>query len=176
MFDNGASNYLFGCQPMTRNMAWQRHGCYKLGSEQYYRMGLNRALLGCQDNWNSLDHFNDAFLQGHLGHLMLNIPWANLTSKPAEIVIEDLYVLAVPAAESKVDLEEDETRAQASKQEWLNNAEVFQKSSKDLNANDVKRTQGVFESLVAKIVYNVQVTVKNVHVRYEDKLSVPGVC
>jgi len=157
-------------------MAWQRHGCYKLGSEQYYRMGLDRALLGCQDNWNSLDHFDDAFLQGHLGHLTLNIPWANLTSKPAEIVIEDLYVLAVPAAESKVDLEEDETRAQASKQERLNNAEVFQKSSKDLNADDVKCTQGVFESLVAKIVYNVQVTVKNVHVRYEDKLSVPGVC
>lgn len=118
----------------------------------------------------------DAPLQGHLGHLTLNIPWANLTSKPAEIVIEDLYVLAVPAAESKVDLEEDETRAQASKQERLKNAEVFQKSGKDLNADDDKRTQGVFESLVAKIVNNVQVTVKNVHVRYEDKLSVPGVC
>ena len=82
-------------------------------SEQYYQVGLDRALLGCQDNWNSLDHFDDAFLQGHLGHLMLNIPWAHLTSKPAEIVIEDLYVLAVPAAESKVDLRDSHTGVKA---------------------------------------------------------------
>lgn len=115
-------------------------------------------------------------LQGHLGHLTLNIPWANLTSKPAEIIIEDLYVLAVPAAESKGDLEEDEARAQASKQERLKNAEVLHKSGKDLNADDDKRTKGVFESLVAKIVNNVQVTIKNIHIRYEDRLSVPGVC
>lgn len=33
----------------------------------------------------------------------------------------------------------------------------------------------MFESLIAKIVNNVQVTIKNIHVRYEDKLSVPGV-
>lgn len=119
---------------------------------------------------------NDLFLLGHLGHLTLNIPWANLTSKPAEIVIEDLYVLAIPAAESKVDLEEDEARAQASKQERLKNAEVLQKSGKNLNSDDDKRSQGVFESLMAKIVNNVQVTIKNIHIRYEDKLSVPGVC
>lgn len=29
-------------------------------------------------------------------------------------------------------------------------------------------------SLTAKIINNLQVTVKNIHVRYEDKLSVPG--
>ncbi|KAG8911787.1 Cell wall alpha-1,3-glucan synthase ags1, partial [Tulasnella sp. 417] len=58
LFDNGASNYLFGRQPMTSNTAWQRHGCYKLGSEQYFNMPLERAVLGCHDDWNSLDHFD----------------------------------------------------------------------------------------------------------------------
>lgn len=43
---------------MTSTKAWQRHGCYHLGSEQFYNMELNRALLGCHDDWNSLDHFD----------------------------------------------------------------------------------------------------------------------
>ncbi|KAF8758339.1 glycoside hydrolase family 13 [Rhizoctonia solani] len=58
LFDNGASNYLFGRQPMTSSQAWQRHGCYRLGSEQYFNMRLEKALLGCEDDWNSLDHFD----------------------------------------------------------------------------------------------------------------------
>lgn len=35
--------------------------------------------------------------------------------------------------------------------------------------------QGLLASLIAKIINNLQVTIKNIHVRYEDKLSVPGV-
>ncbi|CCO34588.1 alpha-1,3-glucan synthase [Rhizoctonia solani AG-1 IB] len=58
LFDNGASNYLFGRQPMTSSQAWQRHGCYRLGSEQYFNMRLEKALIGCEDDWNSLDHFD----------------------------------------------------------------------------------------------------------------------
>lgn len=43
---------------MMSNKAWQRHGCYKLGSAQYYNMPLESALTGCYDDWNSLDHFD----------------------------------------------------------------------------------------------------------------------
>lgn len=43
---------------MTANTAWQRHGCYKLGSDQYFNMPLQKALTGCEDDWNSLDHFD----------------------------------------------------------------------------------------------------------------------
>jgi alpha-1,3-glucan synthase len=43
---------------MASNQAWQRHGCYKLGSEQYFNMPLEKSLLGCVDDWNSLDHFD----------------------------------------------------------------------------------------------------------------------
>src|SRR5258705_496938 len=35
--------------------------------------------------------------------------------------------------------------------------------------------QGLLASLTAKIINNLQITVKNIHVRYEDQLSVPGV-
>lgn len=43
---------------MTSNKAWQRHGCYTLGSDQYYNIPLEKSLLGCHDDWNSLDHFD----------------------------------------------------------------------------------------------------------------------
>ncbi|KAG5635486.1 hypothetical protein H0H81_011072, partial [Sphagnurus paluster] len=58
LYDNGASNYLYGRQAMTGNQAWMRHGCYTLGSEQYFNMPLESSLLGCNDNWNRLDHFD----------------------------------------------------------------------------------------------------------------------
>lgn len=43
---------------MTSNTAWKRHGCYTLGSQQYFNMPLEKALLGCYDEWNALDHFD----------------------------------------------------------------------------------------------------------------------
>ncbi|KAK7014847.1 modular protein with glycoside hydrolase family 13 and glycosyltransferase family 5 domains [Favolaschia claudopus] len=58
LFDTGAANYLYGRQAMIANTAWKRHGCYGLGSEQYFNFAVEKALLGCQDNWNALDHFD----------------------------------------------------------------------------------------------------------------------
>lgn len=40
---------------------------------------------------------------------------------------------------------------------------------------DSAQSQGLIASLVTKIINNLQVTVRNIHIRYEDKLSVPGV-
>jgi len=45
-------------QAMSSNLAWKRHGCYHLGSEQYFNMPLDKALVGCHDDWNALDHFD----------------------------------------------------------------------------------------------------------------------
>ncbi|KAJ3541757.1 hypothetical protein NM688_g6042 [Phlebia brevispora] len=58
LYDTSASNYLYGRQAMISNTAWQRHGCYTLGSTQYFNMPLGKSVLGCQDDWNSLDHFD----------------------------------------------------------------------------------------------------------------------
>lgn len=44
-----------------------------------------------------------------------------------------------------------------------------------LSRQDSAQTQGLIQSLITKIINNVQVTIKNIHVRYEDKISVPGV-
>ncbi|KAG8809336.1 Cell wall alpha-1,3-glucan synthase ags1, partial [Serendipita sp. 399] len=43
---------------MTSSTAWKRHGCYALGSQQYFNFPLDKALRGCHDDWNNLDHFD----------------------------------------------------------------------------------------------------------------------
>ncbi|KAF7339474.1 hypothetical protein MSAN_02161700 [Mycena sanguinolenta] len=105
-------------------------------------------------------------LEGHLGKFTLSLHWMNLGNQPVEVMVEDVYLLVVPSPQSNDDPEEDEKRAQAAKAERLENAEL-------LHMPD-NQPQGLVQSLMAKIINNLQVTVKNIHIRYEDKLSVPG--
>lgn len=53
----------------------------------------------------------------------------------------------------------------------LFNARLFEFTPQEETA----QTQGLLQSLITKVINNVQVTVKNIHIRYEDNLSVPGV-
>ena len=41
---------------MSAATAWQMHGCYRLGSSQYYDFPVDAALNGCHDDSVSLDH------------------------------------------------------------------------------------------------------------------------
>lgn len=43
---------------MPGNKAWQRHGCYKLGSEQFYGYPIQKGVTACMDDSESLDHFD----------------------------------------------------------------------------------------------------------------------
>ncbi|KIP11945.1 hypothetical protein PHLGIDRAFT_21259 [Phlebiopsis gigantea 11061_1 CR5-6] len=111
-------------------------------------------------------------IEGHLGTFTLSLHWMNLGNQPVEILIEDVYLLVVPSSESAYDADEEERRAQAAKAERLENAELLHMQAQ--SEQDSPQQQGLLSSLIAKVVNNLQVTVKNIHVRYEDKLSVPG--
>lgn len=56
VFDSTNANYIFGRQPMSSATAWQTHGCYALGSTQYYDMPLDTVRHGCNDDTVSYDH------------------------------------------------------------------------------------------------------------------------
>ncbi|EPY53741.1 alpha-1,3-glucan synthase Mok13 [Schizosaccharomyces cryophilus OY26] len=60
VLDNTADNYLYGRQAMPSSPAWKIHGCYTLLSDQYPNMPFTKALNGCTDDWNTLDHFDFA--------------------------------------------------------------------------------------------------------------------
>ncbi|KAA1471483.1 DUF1162-domain-containing protein [Dentipellis sp. KUC8613] len=112
-------------------------------------------------------------IEGHLGQFTLSLHWRNLGNQPVELLIEDVYLLVVPSPEGDDDPLEDEARLQAAKMERLQNAELLHVQDQTSPTEDPQE-QGLLASLVAKIVNNLQVTIKNIHIRYEDKISVPG--
>uniref|UniRef100_A0A5K1JWH3 CHIP6 n=1 Tax=Ganoderma boninense TaxID=34458 RepID=A0A5K1JWH3_9APHY len=113
-------------------------------------------------------------IDGHLGKLSLSLHWMNLGNQPVEVLVEDVYLLVVPSSESTYDPEEEQLRAQAAKFERLENAELLSVRTQSDMSQDNPQSQGLIASLVTKIINNLQVTVRNIHIRYEDKLSVPG--
>ena len=115
----------------------------------------------------------------------------NLGNQPVEILVEDVYLLVVPT-NADIDRKEEEARAQAAKAERLENAELLHMRGQSDGSSGIRhhiqtiaciqyipadspQQQGLIASLIAKIINNVQVTVKNIHIRYEDKISMPGV-
>jgi len=137
----------------------------------------NVVLRNLQLKKEALDKFNLPIdvLEGYLGELTLKIPWSNLKNQPVKVFINNVYLLAVPKGETEYDAAEEEKRSQQVKQEKLENAELLQ--TKPVGANsqeDDQKNQSFVNQLVTKIVDNLQISINNIHIRYEDKLSDPG--
>lgn len=107
---------------------------------------------------------------GHLGELTLQIPWSNLKGKPVKVTIEDVYLLASPILQDKYNHEEEIRRELALKFQRLNDLEILNKANptNSLSPEDAAKNESFTESLVTKIVDNLQVQIKNIHIRYED--------
>jgi vacuolar protein sorting-associated protein 13A/C len=114
-------------------------------------------------------------VEGHLGELTLVIPWSNLRGAPVKIFIEDVFLLASPKEEAAYDEDEEQRRQQRLKMEKLDSAELLkERTQAGLSQEEQKKSQSFTQNLATKIVDNLQVTVRNIHVRYEDSISTPG--
>ncbi|KAH7312762.1 hypothetical protein B0I35DRAFT_481183 [Stachybotrys elegans] len=114
-------------------------------------------------------------LEGHLGELTLVIPWSNLGGAPVKVFVQDVFLLASPKEEAEYDPDEEDRRKQRLKMEKLDSAELLKERNQEgLSQEEQQKSQSFTQSLVTKIVDNLQVTVKNIHVRYEDAISAPG--
>ncbi|RMZ73838.1 vacuolar sorting-associated vps13 [Pyrenophora seminiperda CCB06] len=114
-------------------------------------------------------------IEGHLGSLTLSIPWSNLRGKPLKVNIEDVFLLAAPKEDAEYDAEEEDKRAHAVKMEKLDSAELLkERNTEGMSAEEQQKNQSFTASLITAIVDNVQVTVKNIHIRYEDSIADPG--
>lgn len=114
-------------------------------------------------------------VEGHLGSLTLQIPWSNLRGKPVQVKIEDVYLLAAPREDQDYNPEDQEKRDHAVKMEKLDSAELLkERNAEGMSQEEQQKNQSFTASLVTAIVDNLQISVKNVHVRYEDSISDPG--
>ncbi|KAK6198690.1 vacuolar sorting [Scheffersomyces amazonensis] len=108
---------------------------------------------------------------GHVGELTLQIPWSNLKGKPVRVIIEDVYVLASPIILEEYDEEEEKARQIQVKLDKLADLDTIEQATHqnaDLAA-ETTTNETFTESLITKIVDNLQVTIKNIHIRYEDE-------
>ncbi|PSK35869.1 Vacuolar protein sorting-associated protein 13 [Elsinoe australis] len=114
-------------------------------------------------------------VEGHVGLLTLSIPWSNLRGKPVRVNIEDVFLLAAPKEDQEYDPEEEEKRAHSLKMEKLDSAELLkERNTEGMSQEEQAKNQTFTASLTTAIVDNIQISVKNVHVRYEDSISDPG--
>ncbi|XP_059483152.1 intermembrane lipid transfer protein Vps13 isoform X2 [Neocloeon triangulifer] len=110
---------------------------------------------------------------GRLGKLVLTIPWTNLYKAPWIVRIERVFLLSVPNEEVRYDPEKEDRLAQEAKQKEIARVEEAKKFE-DLKGSTKKEDAGFVENLVAHIIKNVQVTIKDIHLRYEDRVTHPG--
>ncbi|KAA8648687.1 hypothetical protein EYZ11_008781 [Aspergillus tanneri] len=114
-------------------------------------------------------------VEGHLGELTLSIPWSNLRGKPVKVDIEDVFLLAAPKEDVDYDPEEEERREHAIKMDKIESAELLkEKNSEGMSQEEQRRNQSFTQSLITAVVDNLQISIKNVHFRYEDSIASPG--
>ncbi|CAM9729590.1 unnamed protein product [Ectocarpus sp. 6 AP-2014] len=112
---------------------------------------------------------------GHVGLFQLSVPWNKLGSKPVRATLEDVYILVAPLDTWSMDDMERQRRARYQKSrgvEWRLRKHLERKASlAEGVSQDEGGGKGRWGRLLAKILDNVQITVKNIHIRYEDELS-----
>lgn len=114
-------------------------------------------------------------VEGHLGELTLSIPFRNLRGQPVKVNIENVFLLAAPREDADYDAEEEEKRENNVKLEKLESAEMLkERNTEGMSKEEQQKQQSFTASLTTAIIDNLQITVKNIHVRYEDSLSDPG--
>ena len=114
-------------------------------------------------------------VEGHLGELTLSIPWSNLRGKPVKVDIEDVYLLAAPREDADYDPKEEERRANALKMERIESAEILrERNAEGMSQEEQRRNQSFTQSMITAVVDNLQISIKNVHFRYEDSIASPG--
>ncbi|XP_077487985.1 intermembrane lipid transfer protein VPS13A-like isoform X2 [Amblyomma americanum] len=104
---------------------------------------------------------------GCIGKVSVDIPWLSLSSEPVLIHVEDVLILAGPISDEPYDAEKERLLARACKSRRLELLE------EPLAENELDKPRGFFENLIGTIVNNVQISVQNVHIRYEDTVSSP---
>ncbi|KAK0425183.1 hypothetical protein QR680_009077 [Steinernema hermaphroditum] len=105
---------------------------------------------------------------GFLSNLVLKIPWKNLYTEPVIADIEGLFLIVVPNKGVVYSEEKANKNAQDVKQKALTRLEEARKNKR--KPRDPQ--QDTFaEKMVTQVIKNLQVKIRSIHVRYEDKYT-----
>lgn len=125
--------------------------------------------------------------------LVLKIPWKNLYYSSVEAYIEGLYLVIQPNLQVQYDPEKEDKKNLEAKQATLRKIDEAKKKQDEGKYNNTssqlwkmfqfilfyffsakKKIDDTFvEKLTTQIIRNVQVSIKDIHIRYEDKVTNP---
>ncbi|XP_044753631.1 vacuolar protein sorting-associated protein 13D [Coccinella septempunctata] len=115
---------------------------------------------------------------GFIGKIKLQIPVRQIRSAPWVIAIEQLYLVASPLPISEWDSEKEENARQELKLSALDRMEAhwrLENDSKDINtyySNTYSSWMNFGAGVISDIIENIQLNIEDVHIRYEDNISV----
>ncbi|ORX43331.1 DUF1162-domain-containing protein [Hesseltinella vesiculosa] len=138
--------------------------------ESFVSTLLNRFIGAYVSNLN-YSQLQIGIWSGSIGELILRIPWSNLKGQSVTIEIKDVFLLAVPRSQGATpeDLEEREYQVKMRKIANLDQAKL---GHHDAKALDIKNETFV-DQLITRVMNNIQFSVSNIHLRYEDDQSCP---
>ncbi|XP_077998114.1 intermembrane lipid transfer protein VPS13D-like [Glandiceps talaboti] len=110
---------------------------------------------------------------GFVGKITLQIPMRRLRSEPWVISIDKLYLVAGPVVQGEYNEEKEKERQQSQKQKQLDAIEEKWRAEKQGQVAS-SSWYSYSASLVTNIVENLQLNVKDVHIRYEDSATIPN--
>ena len=108
---------------------------------------------------------------GSLKKLVLQVPWSSLSSKPVVAEVEEVFLVVGPDPDFKVPDAVFESRDAEAKAKWLEND--GQQAAEAIDPTTAKDA-AVQASFTKKILENIQLSVKRVHIRYEDSETAGG--
>ena len=143
------------------------------GNIELKNLSLNRSILNKLNLPITINH-------GSVQSLVVNIPWTALESNPVKVFIDGVFLLVGPVDLSRYGKDDLKKQDQDLKRVKLLAAEKAveraalnkNKSEKDSDSSFAKN--GYIQRLTTKIIDNIEITLRNVHIRYEDNLSIPG--
>ncbi|KAG5312576.1 VP13A protein, partial [Acromyrmex insinuator] len=106
---------------------------------------------------------------GRLGKLILKIPFKDMWNGQIDAIVEELFILVVPTSQISYN-EDKETKAQLeAKRAELARVEK-RKQLAEIKSHE-KLDDSMVEKLVARMIKNIHVEIKRIHVRYEDHVT-----
>ncbi|XP_045474860.1 vacuolar protein sorting-associated protein 13D isoform X2 [Harmonia axyridis] len=115
---------------------------------------------------------------GFIGKIKLQIPVSQIRSAPWVIAIEQLYLVASPLPISEWDNEAEENARQEIKLTALDKMEAhwrLENDTKDINtyySTTYSSWINFGAGVISDIIENIQLNIEDVHIRYEDNISV----
>ncbi|SMN22945.1 similar to Saccharomyces cerevisiae YLL040C VPS13 Protein of unknown function [Maudiozyma saulgeensis] len=112
---------------------------------------------------------------GVLGDLVLNVPWSSLKNKPVNIFIQDCYLLCIPRDLHSYYSQESLEREFRQKLKKLMQWELANKARKSqtiASKTEGSENESFMQSLITKVIDNIQISIKDIHIRYEDSTCI----